>query len=99
MEERRGVGDGGTPVMTDHDRLAGAQCVYQDVDVGGQLLDRVRLDRGRLVAVAVAAYVGRRYAVAGIDEGADLVAPGIPAFREAMDEHDQRPRTCDRHAQ
>jgi hypothetical protein len=52
--------------------------------------DRVFLEFLRAIAAPIAAQVGRYGAEAGLRQSAELMAPGIPAFGEAVAKDDER---------
>src|SRR5215216_6057565 len=68
---------------------AGAQGRDQVGDVLGQHLGSVVAHPGWLVGGVVAGQVGRDHPVAGVGEGWDLVAPGVPELGEAVQQHHQ----------
>src|SRR6516164_7279684 len=53
-------------------------------------LDRIGLDRLGLVASAISAHVDRGHPIARCRNRWNLVAPGVPALRPAMHQHDER---------
>lgn len=57
-------------------------------DVGSELGERMGGYAARLAALIVAALVGNDDAEAGGGERFDLLVPGIPEFREAVEEDD-----------
>ena len=79
------------PVVTNQDRRLLSHGVDQSDDVSGQMMDVVVFDRARLVRFSIAAHVGGDDVIAGSRERRDLVTPGIPGLREAVDEDDERP--------
>lgn len=70
--------------------LALAEDVEEGDEVADDVEDGVGCVVGRGVGVAVATEVGCHAAVAVAGEGEDLVAPGVPELREAMEEEDRR---------
>ncbi len=84
-----GPGDGAAPVVSDDRRIAFAEGVDQSLDVGDQLGHGVRRHAGGLLALVVAAQVGRDDAEA-LRQLGDLVAPGVPELGEPVQENDER---------
>src|SRR5712675_639781 len=77
--------------MADNDGSPGLERVEQTDEIADQMEHGVLIDcRGR-VALAIAAHIRRHRVEAGRRERRDLVAPGIPGFREAVAEQHQRP--------
>ena len=95
--DRDGPGDQPAPAVPDDDRVAGAKRPDDAGDVGGQGA-RVVAAR-RLVAGAVAAQVHGGGPVAGRRDGGQLVAPGPPELREAVQEEHQRSVADHRHVE
>jgi hypothetical protein len=83
-------GDGCAPVVTDDHGRALAQRVDQADDVTDEVVNRVVVDAFRLVGLPVAPLVGRHHVVAGVGEGGDLVAPGVPRLRPAVQQQHER---------
>jgi hypothetical protein len=83
-------GQRATPVVAGDRGRAGTQ----GNDQVGHLLDQqpgsVVAHPGRLVGGVVAGQVGRDHPEAGVGEGWDLVAPGVPELGEAVQQHHQR---------
>jgi len=75
--------------MSDQDGLLLAETLDEARDVGAHLLDRVGLDRTRLVAAAISAHVDGGNPITRCRKRRNLMAPGVPAFRPAMDQHDK----------
>ena len=97
--QRRVPDDRRAPVPADQYRLAAAQLIGHRLQVADDGRHVVGFDRLGLVRAAIAAHVDCRGRKAGLRDRPHLVAPGGPAFREAMDHQDQRPRTAfDSHA-
>ena len=89
--QQRGVpGDRGAPVMAGDDRRLGPQRVEHAHHVAHQMEQGVLVDGLWALGLAVAAHVGGDGAVAGLRQGVELVAPGIPGLREAVAEQHQR---------
>jgi hypothetical protein len=84
--------------MADHDGLARVKRGNQSGDVTGQFLDAIGFDRMRPVAAAVTAHVRCCDPETGIYQHRNLVPPGVPVLRKAMDQHDQGPLARDRDA-
>ena len=91
MEQRGVPCDAGAPVVADDDRFLRAIGVDQADNIGGGLVCVIGLYGGGLVGLAIAAHVWRDDSVSSGGDGGNLMPPGIPALRPAMDEHDQRP--------
>ncbi len=58
--------------------------------VRDQQREAILADAARLLRVVVPAHVWREDAEAGVGQGADLVAPAVPALRKAMQQHHER---------
>ena len=69
-----------------------AEGVIDAGDVLDEVEHPVRVERERLGRAPVAAYVDGDRMVAGLGEGRQLVAPGVPGLGEAVHEQHQRPR-------
>ena len=82
------------PVVPGDHRRSLAERVEQADHVADQVQERVLLDLLRRVGLAVAAHVGRDGVEAGLGQGAELVAPGVPGFGKAVAEDDERPAPC-----
>ena len=63
----------------------------QSNHITGQLEDVVCLDGLRPIRLAVATLIRSHHVESRISECRQLMSPGIPAFRKAMAEDDQRP--------
>ena len=87
-------GDRRAPVVTDHDRLVGAERVHDPDHVAGQMEERIGLDRLGPVGLPIAAHVGRDGMIAGLGQRLELMAPRIPGFGPAVAEEDERPLAC-----
>ena len=86
--------------MADQDgRRAGLQMGGGAGDVGGDRLQAVVGHCGRLARAAIPAHIDRAGSEAGLGNGAELVAPAVPAFREAMHQQHQRAAALHRGAQ
>ena len=90
MEEDGVPGDERTPVVPDDDRRFLAERVDQADHVGRQVMDVVVVDAGRLVALAVAAQVGRNRVKPCLGRRRQLVPPGVPGLGESVQEDDER---------
>ncbi len=77
--------------MADQDGALLAEGADQRGDVTDQVQQGVRVDRLGLLAAGVAALVDGDHAVAGLGERGELVPPGVPALREAVQQQDQWP--------
>ena len=99
MEKRRVPDDRRAPIVADQNGLSLAEALDQARDVGAHLLDRIGLDRSRLVAAAIAAHIGRGHAITGLRKSRNLMTPGIPALGPAVHQHDQRSLSRKSHAQ
>ena len=91
-QQRRVPGDRRAPIVPGDHRRLGTERVEQADHVADEMEERVLLDLLRRVGLPVAAHVRRHGMEAGFGEGAELVAPRIPAFRKAVAEHDERAR-------
>src|ERR1700722_11263028 len=99
-KEQRSVPDnGGPPIVADQNCLPLAETFDKPRDVGAQLLDRIGLDRGWLVAAAIATDIRRGDAIARFSKGRDLMPPGVPALRPAVHQNDQRSLSREGHPQ
>jgi len=76
--------------MADQNRLHFAEPVDEADNIGAHFLDRIGLDRLGLVASAISAHVDRGHPIARCRKRWNLVAPGVPALRPAMHQHDER---------
>ena len=85
-----GPGDEPAEPVADDRRAGLAERADHAGDVGGQRGRVVALRR--LVAPAVPAQVHRDGSIAGLGQHGDLVAPGPPELREAVEQQDERPR-------
>src|SRR5262245_30278159 len=99
MEKRSIPDDGGSPIMPDQNCSRFAQRRDKAGNIGTHLIQSIGLNRVRLVAAAVAAYVRRRHPIPGRGQGRDLVAPGVPALRPAGDKHDKWSRAGQRNTE
>ena len=72
--------------MTDQDCCLLAHGVDDGDEIARQMLDVVVFDRTRTIRLAIAAHVGRYDVIAGGGQSRNLVTPGIPGFRKAVDE-------------
>jgi hypothetical protein len=77
--------------VADDDRLLLTHRLDQRHVVGDVTQHAVVLDRRRRRRPAVPAHVDGDGPVAGGGQRRQLVAPGVPRFREAVDEQHQRP--------
>jgi hypothetical protein len=84
----KGPGGGGTPVMTDEDEALMAKLCHQSPDVLRRGPGTVVTKRLGLGGEIVAAQVGGDGKVVDT-EISELVAPHVPALREAVQEDDQ----------
>src|SRR5277367_3726950 len=66
-----------------------AERLYQFGDIGDELVERVVGDADGSVRLAVSAHFGRD-AIEAIGQRADLIAPRVPAFGEAVQHDDRR---------
>jgi hypothetical protein len=82
-------GQGAAPVVPGDRGRVGAQGHDQVGHLLGQHPGSVVADPEGLVGGVVAGQVGRDHPVAGVGEGWDLVAPGIPELGEAVQQHHQ----------
>ena len=89
-----GPRDRAAPVVPDDRRVALAEGVDQPFDVGDQLRHGVRGHAGRLLALVVAAEIGRHDPEARRERG-DLVAPRVPELGKAVQQDDERTVTVD----
>ena len=78
------------PVVADEDGVVVTGLVEQRVEVAGEMLDAVRLHRGRCARPAVAALIGCNRVIAGSREHRQLMTPRIGALGKAVAEHDRR---------
>src|SRR5205085_11643341 len=76
------------PVVPDHRRLARAEVTYESGHVVNETADAVVLYTLRLVAQIVSAHVRRDDAEA-LGEGRQLMTPGVPALRKAVEQYDK----------
>lgn len=76
--------------MADDHRLLSSQRIEQSHHVADRMEEHVSIDLWRLVGSTIAAHVGRHRVEPGLREGAELMAPGVPALRKSMTEDDQR---------
>ena len=83
--------DRGAPVVAHDDRGVDAARVEQADDVAHEMELRVLIDGRGHVGGAVAPLVGSEHVVPGLAQHLQLVAPRVPAFGEAVAEHDGRP--------
>ena len=90
-EQRRVPRHRRAPVVPDDRCAFDAEGVEHPDDVADEVELGVLVDPARHVGLAVAALVGRDRVVPGVAEGAELVPPRVPAFREAMTQHDGAP--------
>jgi len=81
-------GDGRAPIVSDDDGGAVAGMADEGDDVAGECFEVVGFDFWRGGAGSVAALVGDDDAIAGRGDGAELVAPGVGEFGEAVEEDD-----------
>jgi hypothetical protein len=79
-----------TPVMPHNNHPFLVQGLHEADDIPGQLEDVVGFDRLRSGCLAVTALVRGNYMVPCRRQGRQLVPLGIPAFWEAVIQHDQR---------
>ena len=77
-------GDGRTPVVADDHSLGSTECVEEANHIADQMEQCVPVDGLRAVGFAVAAHVWSDSVETGFGEGTELVAPGVPRFREAV---------------
>ena len=98
-------GDRRSPVVAGDDRLVLTERVHQRDDVAGQVQDGVLADAGvrpaRCAGAAVAALIRSHRVIASGGERGELMPPGVPALREAVQQQDERtlPRLGDVHVQ
>lgn len=83
-------GDRRAPVVPDDIGLLLAQGLDQPHYVTDQMQDGVRPDVVGMVAESVSALVGGDDTEARVGQRAELVLPGMPGLREAVQEHHQR---------
>ena len=88
--QRRGPRDDRAPVVADDHRLLLAERVAQAEHVADQVEDRVAVDLRRLVALPVAAHVGRDRVIARGGERGQLVAPRVPGLGPAVAQQHER---------
>ena len=81
--------DGAAPIVADYGGALVAERLDQIGDVADQLVERVVGDADRCVGLAVAAHLGCD-AIEAIGQRAHLMAPRVPAFREAVQHDDRR---------
>jgi hypothetical protein len=87
-----GVGhDDGSPVVADDSGLLRPELVDECDDVADEVEYRILVDRIGAVGGAVAALVRRDYAVSSSRERVNLVPPGVPGLRPAVQEQDEGP--------
>src|SRR5215469_845065 len=77
--------------MTGDDSLLFAQCMNQADDVGCEMRYVVRFNCLRRVRLPVSALIGSHDVITRLRELGYLVPPGVPGFRPAMAEDDERP--------
>src|SRR3990167_5467724 len=90
MVQRSGPGGWRAPVMADNDRRIIAERIYEADDILADFDLIVGLDLARLVGLAITTHVRRDHMIAGLGDRIELVAPGIPGFRKAMQKQDKR---------
>ncbi len=79
------------PVVTHDDGLLLPQLFDQGDHVANEVEQGVGRDVRRLLAAGVAALVGGDDPVPGRRQRPELVTPGVPALRPAVQQQDQRP--------
>ncbi len=89
LQQRQVPGDRCAPVMPDHGHLLMAKMVHCALDIGAQGDQIVGLDRFRSFGCAITAHLGSKDAVALRRECCDLMAPGVPAFGETVQQPDR----------
>merc|ERR1711965_478017 len=75
--------------MPDHGHLLMAKMVHCALDIGAQGDQIVGLDFFRCFGCAITAHLGSKDAVALRRECCDLMAPGVPAFGETVQQPDR----------
>jgi hypothetical protein len=87
-------GQPAAPVVAGDRGRADAQGHDQVGHLLGQHPGPVVAHPGRLVGGVVAGQVGRDHPVAGVGQGGELVAPGVPELGEAVQQHHQGAGAC-----
>jgi hypothetical protein len=75
-------------------RLFGAERVEQSYNIADHVKQSVLVDRLRGVGPAIAPHVRRDRPEPDLGEGGELVPPGVPGFRKAMAQQDERTFAC-----
>jgi para-nitrobenzyl esterase len=92
--------DGSAPIVAQqYGATVRAQRFGDTGHVGDHALHCIGFDRMRLVGAAVTAHIDRAGREAGLRDGADLMPPGIPGLRKAMDHDHERPAAFEGDAQ
>ncbi len=92
VADRERPGNDPAPVVTDqHERAAAVELLGEGPDVLDQGRDPIALERGRSLGQIVAAEIGRHGQVVAA-ELLELILPGIPELREAVQHEDQLAR-------
>ena len=88
VEEGEAPRYGSTPIMASEKDFLRAELIGDGENVGSEFGERVVSGATGLAAGVVAALVGNDDAKSGGGERLDLFVPGIPEFREAMEQDD-----------
>src|SRR5690606_30012109 len=81
--------DGAAPIVADEHGFFDAERIEEAGDIGAEDLHGVLRGVSGGIGATVAAKVGGDGAEAGIGEGVELVAPGVPEFGPAVEHHDR----------
>ena len=90
MPQRHIPGNCPAPIVPDDGGPLASQVPHHGHHIGHQLVERVILDAGGLVAGVVTAQIEGRH-LAGLRECRDLIAPGVVEVGKPMQQHHQRP--------
>ena len=80
----------GSPIVSGEEDALLAELFSDGDDVRNEFGERVGAHAGRFAASVVTALVGDDDAEAGGGQRSDLFVPGVPEFREAVEENDGR---------
>jgi hypothetical protein len=86
MEKRYAPRDGGAPIVASEENALLGELIGDGEDIGNEMGKRVRGDASGLAAGVVAALIGHDNAKTRRGERFDLLVPGIPKFRETVEE-------------
>src|SRR6185369_13576111 len=89
--------DGRAPVVAEQNGRAISHMIDHGNDIRREMTQRIGRDFRWLRAAPIAAHVERGYPKTPCREMRDLVPPGVPELRKAMDADDQRAGAADRH--